>query len=320
MPGTLAEQTPIGSTTTWGFRNAASTLTTRWYGRGKGADKTVDFFALCRHHGFIRPSERQAEEPLRNVKRSLSSQRDQNPAATRISFVRHGEADGRGVCYGRLPGVGLTPAGQEQAQRTAKVLAISELAAVFSSPLLRAAQTALAILEYQRAAAFIIENLLLEVHSPFDGKPREIVKERRFDLYTGIGAEYEQPQDVLARGLKFIEATFARYAQKHVAAVTHGDMMAFITLWALGVSLTPTNKAELDHWGFPDHYPARGSILTLDLCGDATRPTSFLGYLNPSADQGHIDLFAYSRAVNCCLQEQARGSQLAENAEINSNH
>ena len=65
---------------------------------------------------------------------------------TRLLLIRHGEPedDARGRCYGRLD-VGLSSAGVEAATRLARGLRDVELAAVYTSPRRRAAQTAAAL-------------------------------------------------------------------------------------------------------------------------------------------------------------------------------
>lgn len=62
---------------------------------------------------------------------------------TVIHLVRHGEVENpAGILYGRLPGYHLSPAGREMARAAARYLAGHDVAAVFSSPLERATETA----------------------------------------------------------------------------------------------------------------------------------------------------------------------------------
>jgi broad specificity phosphatase PhoE len=69
-------------------------------------------------------------------------------AHTRLYLVRHGRVHNpHEVAYGHLPRYRLDETGWSQAQRAAAWLADAGLAAVFSSPLLRARQTASAIRE-----------------------------------------------------------------------------------------------------------------------------------------------------------------------------
>jgi alpha-ribazole phosphatase/probable phosphoglycerate mutase len=67
---------------------------------------------------------------------------------TRLLLIRHAEPDedARGRCYGRLD-VGLSSTGRTHAERLAESLRDVELEAVYSSPRLRAVQTAAALAE-----------------------------------------------------------------------------------------------------------------------------------------------------------------------------
>ena len=61
----------------------------------------------------------------------------------RLHLVRHGEvADPRHVCYGDLPGFGLSPAGRLQAEGAAAHLAAAGADLLLTSPLARAVETA----------------------------------------------------------------------------------------------------------------------------------------------------------------------------------
>lgn len=62
---------------------------------------------------------------------------------TRISFVRHGTVDNpRDVFYGRLPGFVLSVEGDRQARAAAEALRHEPIAAIYTSPMRRARQTA----------------------------------------------------------------------------------------------------------------------------------------------------------------------------------
>lgn len=67
---------------------------------------------------------------------------------TVVHLLRHGEVyNPEGVLYGRLPGYFLSDLGQEMAIRAAAALADNDVAAVISSPMERAQQTAQPIAE-----------------------------------------------------------------------------------------------------------------------------------------------------------------------------
>src|SRR5262245_12806685 len=68
---------------------------------------------------------------------------EREPAPTLVHLVRHGLVDNpRRLVYGRLPGWHLSPEGKRQAEGAARHLAGRPIAAVYSSPLERARETA----------------------------------------------------------------------------------------------------------------------------------------------------------------------------------
>ncbi len=182
---------------------------------------------------------------------------------TSISFVRHGLVQvHRDVYYGRLPGYRLSEVGVKQAQLTAEYLAEQSLTAVYSSPLLRARQTAAIILSRYNRLSLHVTQLLHETLSPYDGQPRDFMVARDWDDYTGSPLEYEQPLEIIARLFKFITKIRQQHPGQHVAAVSHGDPIAFTILWALGLPVSNQGKLAFRQTGFPDPYPAPASIST----------------------------------------------------------
>jgi broad specificity phosphatase PhoE len=208
---------------------------------------------------------------------------------TQITFVRHGQVyNPQQIVYGRLPGFPLSELGGRQARATAAALRGEPLAAVFSSPLLRAQQTAKILLADRSDVPLRTSELINEVRFLFEGRPLATMASRHWDLYTGVGPEYEQPPDVVARVRQFLAQVRRDYAGQHVLAVTHGDVIAFTTLWAFGVELTPANKHTLDAYGLSEDYPAPASLMTFTYAPDATVPavTYHRPYGEDLADRG----------------------------------
>jgi broad specificity phosphatase PhoE len=185
-------------------------------------------------------------------------------APTRIHLVRHGEVHNpRQILYGRLPRFGLNHRGRQQARRAAEWLNRRALAALFSSPMLRARQTAQAVLDGNSNLVLHISAWLNEVHTIYAGRPGAEIDARGGDVYTGSGDGYEQPPDIVARAGKFCRRVRTRFAGRQAAAVTHGDIITIMVLWASGFELTPVNKTRLRQAGFPVAYPAHASVTTL---------------------------------------------------------
>ena len=201
-----------------------------------------------------------------------------------IYFIRHGEvANPDDVYYGRMPRMGLSQKGRSQAQVAADVLRNEAIAAVFTSPLLRARQTARIILTQHNYSVLRTSGLLNEAHTPFDGSQRDVIVARHWDVYSGTKPPYEQPADVLKRTLRFLNRVRKQYPKQSVVAVTHGDVIAFLILWAKSMPITSAQKTAFNIPGLPNSYPSPGSISTFTFYStdDDERPS--LEYLNPNA-------------------------------------
>ena len=191
-------------------------------------------------------------------------------SATQILLVRHGHVENpEDVLYGRLPGFRLSDRGVEQARCAAVFLGSVRLAALFSSPLLRCCQTAREILRLQPQLSLRLSRRIIEVRSAYEGCPARIIDRRRGDIYTGIPEGFEQPGDIVRRTKRFLRSIRRRYPGGTVAAVTHGDVIAFTVLWAQGFALTPANKLRLAQAGIADGYPAHASVTRLAYLTDS---------------------------------------------------
>jgi broad specificity phosphatase PhoE len=104
------------------------------------------------------------------------------PAETVVHLIRHGEVDNPGrLRYGQLMGFPLTPRGRDQARLAAsrvRSVARGPIAAIVSSPLARAVETATLVrLALDREDELVMNELviddrLIEASSDFDGRHR----------------------------------------------------------------------------------------------------------------------------------------------------
>jgi broad specificity phosphatase PhoE len=181
-----------------------------------------------------------------------------NPSSTHIHFVRHGEVHNpRGVFYGRLPRFSLSSEGRRQAEAAGRFLAGRPIVAIYSGPVLRARQTAQAIAALHRGLPVRTSQLLNEVDVPIQGLPLSEGIARDWDLYTGNQPPYESVENILKRMVRFTSKVRERHAGREVVAVTHGDPIGFLMLWAWGKPVTAGNKAPLYR-----EYLALASITT----------------------------------------------------------
>ncbi len=178
-----------------------------------------------------------------------------------VHLIRHGEVHNpQHVMYGRLPGYRISQRGQQQAMAAAQWLQARPLAAVYASPMQRARETA-AILAAQNGDLPVhIDDRLIEVHTPWDGHPLLELLRRNWDLYSDSGPEYEQPKDVAGRGQTFFSDMRRAWPAGEVAAVTHGDIIAFATILAAGHPPDKAHKQNMAQYGLTDDYPETASI------------------------------------------------------------
>ncbi|MBN1920318.1 MAG: histidine phosphatase family protein [Anaerolineae bacterium] len=201
---------------------------------------------------------------------------------TRLLWVRHGLVHNpEAIIYGRLPGYRLSELGQRQAQAAGAALCGLPLAALFSSPQLRAQQTAAYVHVHHPHLSVKISPWLDEIHVPLEGHPLKEAAARDWDLYTDSPPEYDQPTSILARVRAFVAEVREAYAGQTVAAVTHGDIIAFAVLWALSQPMTMAGKRQMHIFsGFHDGYPQTASITTFTFDGVVELPVA-VAYQRP---------------------------------------
>ena len=204
------------------------------------------------------------------------------PLETTVWLVRHGYVHNpKKIIYGRLPRFRLSDRGMEEARAAGRMMSEMALHAAYSSPLLRARQTAREILAYHPQLRLRQSPLLNEVFTAFEGQSSQVGENRRDDYYTGVGPPFEQPADIVGRVLAFFENARRRHAGKNVLAVTHGDIILFTTLWARGLAPSPGNKADLRALGF-NGYPATGSLTAFTFRTDSPNELPDVRYLLPN--------------------------------------
>jgi hypothetical protein len=101
---------------------------------------------------------------------------------------------------------------------------------------------------------------LTEAFTPYDGQPRARMLALDWDFYTGTPDPYEQPGQIVARARRFMARMCVEYPGQHVVAVTHGDVVTFSLLWALGRPPSHAHKGEVAELGIAGGYPAPASI------------------------------------------------------------
>jgi broad specificity phosphatase PhoE len=173
---------------------------------------------------------------------------------TTILIVRHAEVHNPAqVLYGRLPRFRLSEGGRRQAEGTAAFLADRPVVAIYSSPLLRARQTADRIARHHPAAARRIASALHEVGTGWQGTPFAHFQPgfNAYEQRHGLGDE--SLEDVRDRMVGFVERIRRRHPSQTVVAVSHGDP---ITILRVALSGRPVTLAAIRG----ADYAALGSV------------------------------------------------------------
>ncbi len=187
---------------------------------------------------------------------------------TTLYLMRHGHVHNpTNILYGRLPGFRLSELGVQQAQAAGEWLASKPIKAIYSSPMERARQTASMVARRHEALSPRIDERILEVLTPYDGRPTAELAATGWDLYSGNDPPYESPGMVLERVLDFMAHVVSVHGDESVIAVAHGDILVFPWLYAQGVEPDALMKDRLIDYALPVDYPATASIMTFELTG-----------------------------------------------------
>jgi broad specificity phosphatase PhoE len=200
-----------------------------------------------------------------------------------IYIVRHGEVHNpTKILYGRLPDFRLSDVGRDQARSAGNALWGKPIAAIYASPLQRAQETAEIIVQ-TRAQVLPVQadDRLLEVHTPYDGTTHEELEKTFFDLYTGTKPPFEQPGDIRRRMLAFIADMRVKHANQHIAAVTHGDVVVAMFLYAKKQAENNIGRGQLEALGLIERYPVTASISTLTYRSSNPDEVPEYNYLRP---------------------------------------
>ncbi len=182
---------------------------------------------------------------------------------TDILFVRHADVHNpENVFYARLPRFHLSDQGVKDADVTAKALAEEPLAAIYTSPMLRAKQTARAIAKHHPGVPLRESHALIEIRTHYQGHKWDHMP-RHADFYSAEHGD-ETVADVFLRMQRFMFRLLAEHPGKSVVCVSHGDPCKIIRFGYLGRPLTRDSAAEPD--------PAKGSITRFSWSEDPGEP------------------------------------------------
>jgi alpha-ribazole phosphatase/probable phosphoglycerate mutase len=175
-------------------------------------------------------------------------------APTRLVLVRHAQPSDevRGRCYGSLD-VGLSPAGARQARTLARTLAPAALAALYSSPSIRALRTAAPLAAACGLEAVVLEDAREIDFGAFEGRPwDEIARShpRVFERWMTAPTRVRFPGGeshalLRRRALGAMAQLVARHAGETAALVSHGGVLRVMLAACLRMPATAAFRLDL---------------------------------------------------------------------------
>lgn len=171
-----------------------------------------------------------------------------------IILVRHGQTDEN--VSGRISGQGPAPLnarGQEQARLAAEVLTPLGITQLFSSPLVRARQTAEFLAERLQKPIEEIADLREVGYGDWEGKTFNEMRSHPVahqvfnDPIKAVFPNGEGLLEVQQRGIRVIEWVRRTYPQDIVAVVSHGDVIRTALAHYLGMPFNEYRRLDLDN-------------------------------------------------------------------------
>jgi broad specificity phosphatase PhoE len=200
-----------------------------------------------------------------------------NPST--ITFIRHADVENpENIFYGRMRGYGLSEVGRREAARTAAVLAEEPVSAIYTSPMLRARQTARIIAEPHRLRPRATW-LLAEVKTGWQGRPFAELDMIGFDFYSRPLSPSEETLHALwVRIQRFARKVREEHPGGTVLAVTHGDIAMVARAGFLGMPIS------IGSIRLPNVYAGKGSLTRVHFNPVAQKEKPVIEYYDPNGD------------------------------------
>jgi broad specificity phosphatase PhoE len=171
--------------------------------------------------------------------RQAEPARRASPLST-IWLARHSEVHNpQRIYYGRLPRMRLSAEGRRQAEALAEFFASRPLAAVYSSPLLRARAVARAVQARHPTIPLRVARDLHEVRTRWQGSSHATLDRIGWEIYAEpTGPDDETMAAILQRMKRWLGRVAASHPGGEVLGVTHGDPLLVLLAGLRGLPLT----------------------------------------------------------------------------------
>lgn len=163
---------------------------------------------------------------------------------TTLLLIRHGMNDWvSGRLAGWTPGVHLNEAGQKQVQELGERLRRFPLAAIYSSPLERAVETASAVAAPHGLSVEIIEGVGEVRYGEWQGG--DLKELSKHELWPGVqfypsGTRFpggETLGEVQMRAVTTLNELCARSPKQMIAVVSHADLIRLVSAYYIGMHI-----------------------------------------------------------------------------------
>jgi broad specificity phosphatase PhoE len=183
-----------------------------------------------------------------------------------VLMIRHTDVHNpSNIIYGRLPRFGLSTLGLNQAKSVADLLEGWPVAALYSSPQLRARQTAAIINQALHIDRIHISRRISEVLTGYEGQSNSILG-GKFNFYDDLArTEDESITMIWSRMATFLDVIARRHPGQTVAAISHADPIMILRAGILGRPLVIESLQG-------QYYPLKGSITEFSYVGESRRP------------------------------------------------
>ncbi len=172
-----------------------------------------------------------------------------------ILLIRHGQTDwnrDRRI-MGQRP-IPLNGVGWEQASALARALAEIPLDGIYSSPILRAVQTARILKKGRKNPKLIMAPELAEIdYGTWVGKTfQEVSIEKGFHTYHVTPSKAQAPKgekmtSVHRRAVRFIQRLRKKHKDGRIVLVSHADVIKIILVHYLGLHLDELLRLRIDN-------------------------------------------------------------------------
>jgi len=181
---------------------------------------------------------------------------------SKIFIMRHGAVENpSATLYGTMPGYHLSLEGEAQAKAAGDFMNQFSLAAVISSSLERAMETAHLVADDNPGdPQFFIDDRIIDAgfgkHVGMDVKEFDTNREHYFNLQLAHQDGMEHPQAVADRMVEAAQEWAAKYPDQNILFVSHGDPIAFFLAAVANTDLLPAATQQ---------YPKKAGVYEIDL-------------------------------------------------------